>query len=118
MKKAEKDKLITEFMGYKLVPWMNGRAWERATFSSIHDTFNLHGRLWRETDNYYKWSSDWNWLMEACKKFDQLTLDKLDYEAYVAHCDGIDDLVTCYEKEPVYDRLVEAIEWYNEQINQ
>lgn len=66
---AENNKLMTEFLGYKLVPCNNGMAWERPTLSSIHDTFKLHGRLWRESDkSYYQYHSDWNWLMPVVEK--------------------------------------------------
>ena len=55
--------------------------------------------------------SSWNWLMPACKKFDNLNLMDVEYERL---CDEIDNAVSCYEIKPAFKNLVSAIKWYNQ----
>jgi len=62
------NKLIAEFMGYKLAELYIGLAWESPYKKSVEDTFELHGRLWRENDSYYKFHTSWDWLMPVLKK--------------------------------------------------
>jgi len=62
------NKLIAEFMGYKLAKCNNGLAWESPYKKSVEDTFELHGRLWRENDSYYKFHTSWDWLMPVISK--------------------------------------------------
>tara|TARA_R110000787_G_scaffold260691_1_gene365946 strand:+ start:468 stop:803 length:336 start_codon:yes stop_codon:yes gene_type:complete len=69
------NKLIAEFMGYKLTKCNRGQAWERPTLSSIHDNYKLHGRLWVENDSYYKWGISWDWLMPVIEKIENDGLD-------------------------------------------
>ena len=69
------NKLIAEFMGYKLAKCNNGLAWESPYKKSVEDTFELHGRLWRENDSYYKFHTSWDWLMpvvQKCRQENQL----------------------------------------------
>ena len=56
-------------------------------------------------------NTDWNKLIDVCRKFDDLNLDVTEY---VKFCDEIDHLVACYEIEPVFEEIVKAIIWYNE----
>ena len=71
----EDNKLIAEFMGYKLTKCSRGQAWERPTLSSIHDNYKLHGRLWVENDSYYKWDTSWDWLMPVVEKIEEIAID-------------------------------------------
>ena len=64
----EGNKLIAEFMGYKLAKCNNGLAWESPYKKSVEDTFELHGRLWRENDSYYKFHTSWDWLMPVANE--------------------------------------------------
>ena len=66
------NKLIAEFMGYKLARCNNGLAWESPHRKAIDDVFGIHGRLWREDDTKYCWHTDWNWLMEVVQKIESL----------------------------------------------
>jgi len=68
----ENNKLIAEFMGYKLAKCNNGLAWESPYKKSVEDTFELHGRLWRENDSYYKFHTSWDWLMPVIEKIESL----------------------------------------------
>lgn len=62
----------------------------------------------------YMYDKDWNYLMEACKKFDRLNLSDKEYELL---CDEIDDAVSCYEIKPVFENLFAGILWYNTNYN-
>jgi len=76
------NELIAELMGYKLVSCYNGRAFEGPYLNSVDDIFELHGRLFREKDSYYKWNSSWDWLMPVIKKL--FSFDETDIGAYEA----------------------------------
>lgn len=75
-------------------------------------------------DGYYphdkpkEFHNDWNALMPACYKWDKLTdeilADGIWYE-YERLCDLLDTKVTLYEILPVWQQLVENIEWLNSQ---
>lgn len=103
---VENNRLITEFMGYKLKPCNNGLAWERPTLSSIHDNFNLHRRLYRKEDSYYKFYSSWDWLMPVVEKC--VSTGDNTYRW--------DDIFTALETlkiKEVYEEVVNFIKWYN-----
>tara|TARA_R110001632_G_scaffold70752_1_gene164606 strand:- start:5544 stop:6161 length:618 start_codon:yes stop_codon:yes gene_type:complete len=104
---TENNKLIIELLGYKLKPCNNGQAWERPTLSSIHDELNLHGRLWRKNDNYYKFDSDWNWLMLVVKKI-KFAFDELENWRMITNPSD-------YPIENVFRQVAQFIKWHNEQ---
>lgn len=60
-----------------------------------------------------EYNSSWDWLMPACKKFDNLDIDLQEHDAYVDHCSNIDNAAAHYKIEPVFLMLVEGIKWYN-----
>lgn len=66
--------------------------------------------------NSLKYHSSWDWIIPACKKWDELIFPadnaKLLVE-YCRKCDLLDDMVTCYEIEAVFEQLVKNIKWYN-----
>jgi hypothetical protein len=67
---AEFNKLIAEFMGYKLLPCNNGKAWESPHQKAVDDIFKIHGRLWKKDDPFYKWDSSWDWLIPVIEKIE------------------------------------------------
>lgn len=83
------NKLIAEFMGYKLAKCNNGLAWKSPYKKSVEDTFELHGRLWRENDSYYKFHTSWDWLMPVVQKCRQENrLEYFDFVYYaIETCD-------------------------------
>lgn len=114
---TENNKLMTEFLGYKLMPCRNGMAWERPTLSSIHDTLKLHGRLWRESDKlYYQYHCDWNWLMLVVEKIEML-LAEVEIRNHQTKIIGYGREITQYSPsrkiEAVYKACIEFIKWYN-----
>jgi hypothetical protein len=62
---------------------------------------------------------DFNWLMPACHKWDELEGFKRGEESdqYENLCDFLDQKVTLYEILPVWEQLVKNIEWYNQSKN-
>lgn len=63
-----------------------------------------------------KYHSSWDWLTPACKKFDNIykvTDLSEHWDAYMDHCNNIDNAAAHYEIEPVFLALVEGIKWYN-----
>lgn len=114
------NKLIAEFMGYKLGRCSNGFAWESPHRKWIDDVFRIHGRLWREDDTKYCWHSDWNWLMEVVEKIQRCLMDDNTLTIGYRRCE-----IECFEKgysiivsdEPTiratYKAVVEFIKEYN-----
>jgi hypothetical protein len=72
--------------------------------------------------NKLDFHSSWDSLMFACKKWDELDVNiykrpnlkqlKINNE-YIELCERLDHFVTLYEILPVWEQLVENIEWYN-----
>ena len=67
---------------------------------------------------YY--TTDWNWLMKALRKFDAigffyLTISELSI--YSNHCDDIDATLTTHDITDTVNALCDGIEWYNSTIN-
>ncbi len=60
---SEGNKLIAEFIGYRLAPCRNGLAWVSPYVRASDDRLELHGRLWQKNDSYYKWHCSWDWIM-------------------------------------------------------
>lgn len=63
-----------------------------------------------------KYHSSWDWLMPACKKWDDLDVFKYGESTmfrYSEMCDELDHLVSCYEIIPAFECLVKCIQWHN-----
>ena len=64
--------------------------------------------------NFHK---SWDWLMPACKKWDELFIGKdltsQNHVEYVNLCDELDQSLTLYDIEHVYYILIKCIKWYN-----
>lgn len=67
-----------------------------------------------ETEVVY--STSWDWLMDACKKWDGLPFKKTDNKRkdYEKLCDDLDNAVTRYEILPAFEQLVNNIKWLNQ----
>ncbi len=117
------NKLIAEFMGYKLTPCNNGLAWDIGKSIPSHEhLFPLQGVL--HTGNELNFHTSWDWLM--------LVVDKIE------NCDGLsnEEVITIEYKdciiphhqeevriegansklEAVYNAVVEFIKYYNLKI--
>ena len=97
---------IAEFMGYKQTGYtgINGDKY----LCDAGD--NKNG--WASQLNY---DTDWNLLMEVCRKFHHLfdAQKVIEYGIYQNHCDSIDKDIITYKIENVIPEIILAIEWYN-----
>ena len=118
MNTTENNKIIAEFMGWKLGhPDLFELRWGNDWFK---------GRDKKTNKGYLFFDSDWNWLMEVVEKIEGLRgledaedvlyfvtieLSYCEIKAYnfVIEQEGSD------KKEAVYNACVEFIKWYNEQ---
>lgn len=103
--------------GTRLIALFDG--WEKSPYKHLPDRVYRDKGTKDETVisifqlNYHV---DWSALMPICRKFDTIdtkTFTKLQHDIYAAHCDAIDAEVTKYEIFPVFEKLVDAIHWYN-----
>jgi hypothetical protein len=63
----KQNKLIAEFMGYKLMSCNRGKAWDIGkSISSKDHLFPIQGVL--HTGNELKFHTSWDWLMPVLKK--------------------------------------------------
>jgi len=116
----EGNRLIAEFMGYVYNDVPKGNP--HNVGSGITKTNNMGDDYYfsfpeNELLNfpYPKYHEDWNWLMPACAKFDNLSMSSRSKEKrYERSCDTIDWAVTCYEILPAFEALVDGIKWYNQ----
>lgn len=101
----EGNKLIIEFLGYRLASCRNGQAWVSPHQRAIDDVYHLHGRLL--SDSYYtmKFHSSWDWLMSVVKHFSYLGIaGGVTYALREALLAG--------EIEPAYNEVVKICQWY------
>jgi hypothetical protein len=104
------NKLIAEFMGLRVDKTPDGvDAW-------FVDLENLKSIYHNQDAREPKFHSYWDWLMPVCHKLDYLAENKsVDWSAdYEGYCDKLEDSITrTYTIEPVFNTVVEFIEWYN-----
>ena len=105
----KKNRLITEFLGYKLAKCNNGFAWESPFQKAKDDYLGLHGRLYVELkeespysqchSEYLKFHTSWEWLMPvALNLLMQYNIDCISKRTTI---------------EQVFEDVVEAIEKIN-----
>jgi hypothetical protein len=108
MKTAENNKLIAEFMGFKLQDNPNERFYNKWIINS-----NAYGGRYSFEDFYF--DTDWNWLMEVVDKIYQTDLY---YDKYIDFNSSMIDsgkIKLSTNIQNVYNQVVEFIKWYNEQ---
>ena len=121
MKELEKDRLIEAFMGWKL-SWNNEEGKRGWSFYNEESKEYLHKTTYAHSVMGY--TTDWNWLMRALKKFDELDehpkYESLGYKGsmkYIELSDNLDYAVTLYNIDDAVNALCEGIEWYNSTLN-
>ena len=119
MTKLEKDRLIEKFMGWDL-RWSNKEGERGWSFFNGRENKYLHGTIYQNSTVGY--TTDWNRLMEALKKFDEEIEVEFsqDLDKFLRHarlCDQIDYAVTLYNIDDAVNALCEGIEWYNSTLN-
>ena len=119
-KRTERNALIAEFLGFYLTDdgykapskykWMADIANDRHYDDLIAE--ELNGKSFK---HYLRFDKSWEWLMPACKHWDDLSMgwDKQQRYEYEGLCEALDSIVACYELAPVYNQLVDCIVWYN-----
>jgi hypothetical protein len=120
------NKIIAKFLGFNIVtkPLLILPSHKMKFYDFYRYTY-VDGFIFDNFKSYHtlQFHKSWDWLMRACYVFDNIfdsdsdskTIDDLQIYPieYSQHCDNIDHLVGCYELEPVYNALIEAIKWYN-----
>jgi hypothetical protein len=116
MNTTENNKLIAEFMGFKLQQDPNER-WFGQYFTTPND-------VWANRIELLHFDTDWNWLMEVVEKIEDIETIDVDiltngtriYEwrsggrVIADNCANIS-----FDKkiEHTYDSVVEFVQWYN-----
>jgi hypothetical protein len=107
----EKDRLIEKFMGWELTQH-KGR-WVFVNGNIIKDNTYYN-------DSVLGYTTDWNLLMDALKKFDNLIIPDEPFDNFIKYrdiCDSIDFAVSLYNIDDAVNALCEGITWYNSTIN-
>ena len=108
MTQLEKDRLIEKFMGWKLEWTSDGLKWLDSNGKSLGKTCY--------PDSTLGFTADWNWLMTAFRRFDELPMASVsigDYKKYVEMVDNLDYAITLYNIDDAVNALCEGIDWYN-----
>lgn len=100
-KQHQEDAIIAEFMELK--------------YHFETDEWTSNAVVYSEGNPPYH--SSWDWLMEACKKFDRMKIsDNMEWKRHVAHCNKIRYALVYYDMNASFNQLVEGIKWYNQNI--
>ena len=110
---TENNKIIAEFMGFKLQDNPNERFFNRWLINS-----NAYGGRYNFEEFYF--DVDWNWLMEVVENIESLEGIGVDfYKGCIDVYNEEVNLIRINRKgltkiEAVYNACVEFIKWYNE----
>ncbi len=117
--------IIAKFMGFELKEqgaWIRDKylpAWiapeDTTIFIADSEPVAGHGCT-LFLSNQLKFNEDWNWLIAACYKFDNLNRDDYPKELHEAKQEAhnhLDQAMCLYEIFTVFDTLVKAIQWHN-----
>ena len=125
MKTEESNKLIAEFMGYKLARCNNGLAWDIGKSLPSHKhLFPIQGVL--HTGNELNFHTSWNELMPVIDKIESLgyCYDRIDGDVFINKQSSLGggsiipnpmDHNTMTMLEKTYCVVIEFIKWYNQQ---
>lgn len=96
------NELIAEFMGLPLTK-------QEMEFSGDRKMKTVPFMTWR-------YDTSWDWLMDACKKWDETNfpIDKNTMIEFVKRSIDLDNAVATYDIQLAYQQLVKNIKWYNE----
>lgn len=103
----EGNKIIAEFDGYKCEPF--------STISGAKEAFRKEGKI-PLLAYELKYHSDWNSLIDACKRFDSI---EVEYSILGEFQDMLNDVaisVMTYDIDTAFSNLVRAIKWYNDVV--
>ena len=115
MTELEKDRLIEAFMGWKL-SWNNEEGKRGWSFYNEESKEYLHKTTYAHSVIGY--TTDWNRLMEALRKFNKLPMNnQSQFLDYAVIREEIDRKVVSYNINGAVNALCEGIEWYNSTLN-
>ena len=115
MTELKKDRLIEAFMGWKL-SWNNEEGKRGWSFYNKESKEYLHKTTYAHSVIGY--TTDWNRLMEALRKFDKLLMNnQSQFLDYAVIREEIDRKVVSYKINGAVNALCEGIEWYNSTLN-
>lgn len=109
----EGNKRIAKFMGVKieyLKPNGFGMGFWMASEGGLKPPFPTSFSSADDIEYTYHW--DWNTLMDACHKWDNLGLLPIYHMEYEDLCDKLDNKVSCYEIEGAYNAFIDCMDWY------
>jgi hypothetical protein len=107
------NRLIAKFMGVKieyLKPNGFGMGFWMASDGGLKPPFPTSFSSEEDIEYTYHW--DWNTLMDACLKWDNLHLLPMYQIEYEGLCDRLDNKVSCYEIEGAYNAFIDCMQWY------
>jgi hypothetical protein len=115
LKQLEGNKVLTEFMGYKLARCNRGLAWESPHTKACDDFLGIHGKLFYCPKNQYYVSGNsylifhksWNWLIPAVKRIK--SFGKMNKKLSIQFSSALDEL----DLDNIFEQSVKCIEWYN-----
>lgn len=110
MNTTENNKLIAEFIGFKLQNNPNERFYK--------NYFTQANGVWGNRIEILHFDSDWNWLMQVVEKINDYNNVVKIHENHVKivnneRGDVLVDVVSGSMLEAVYNACVEFIKWYN-----
>ncbi len=106
------NKIIAEFMGFKLQDNPNERFFNRWLINS-----NAYGGRYNFEEFYF--DVDWNWLMEVVEKIESIGFTFETKKNWARITRKGENIILRWEEdktkiEAVYNACVEFIKWYNE----
>jgi hypothetical protein len=115
---------IMRFMGCRLAPCSNGKAWESPNEHYGTEMGRMHGRLQQSAWNGMGFHRSWDWLMPVVEKIDQILPDDsfvlIEYNRCIIPVleaeEPFDiDFVCNTRLEATYRAAVEFIRWHSEE---
>jgi len=108
------NELIAKFMGIKITYYeptkLLGCGFWMASEGGLKPPFPTSFISAEDIEYSYHW--DWNTLMDACLKWDNLRMLPIFQIEYEQLCDRLDNKVSCYEIEGAYNAFIDCMEWY------
>lgn len=120
---TENNRVIAEFMidniNYRIhQPFENSFKYFQKHENEFDTWTTMSSSKEKNEDPKYLYNTSWDWLMPVVAKIDSkvnnITLPKESEGWYAYH--GMESLFMSGEIIPVYNRVIEFIEWYNKNI--
>ena len=106
----ENTELIIEFMGWRVwKPWIaRVKYLDHTMVSTPYGSIDI-------IDVHHNLKKDWNWLKLIVDYIGKIPFNKVDGLREYLAINWSDDAINIYSsKEEVYDKIIQFIEWYND----